>query len=125
MSSPVDYLYTPTHEWIKQEGDILTIGITRFAVDELSDVTFIELPAVGRKVAEGASFGEIESVKTTSELYAPVEGEVVAVNEDVKKEPSLINDDPYTKGWLIKLKSSAKPQGLMTAAEYDKEHNIT
>ena len=125
MPSPADYLYTQTHEWMKKEGDILTIGITRFAVDELSDVTFVDLPAIGRKVAAGGTFGEIESVKATSELYAPVEGEIIAVNDELKKDPSLMNEDPYTKGWLVKLKTTVEPHGFMTAQQYDKVHNIT
>lgn len=124
MPSPADYLYTQTHEWMKKEGDILTVGITRFAVDELSDVTFVDLPALGRKVVAGASFGEIESVKATSELYAPVDGEITAVNEDLKKDPSLVNQDPYTRGWIVKLKTSVEPHGFMTAQQYDKVHNI-
>ena len=124
MPSPADYLYTQTHEWMKKEGDILTIGITRFAVDELSDVTFVDLPAVGRKVSAGGTFGEIESVKATSELYAPVEGEIIAVNDELKKDPSLVNQDPYTKGWLVKLKTTVEPHGFMTAQQYDKVHNI-
>ncbi len=124
MPSPADYLYTQTHEWIKKDGDILTVGITRFAVDELSDVTFVELPAIGRKVSAGSSFGEIESVKATSELYAPVDGQITAINEDLKKDPSLVNQDPYTKGWMVKIKSDSPLHGFMTAEQYDKLHNI-
>ncbi len=125
MPSPSDYLYTQTHEWMKKDGDVLTVGITRFAVDELSDVTFVALPEIGRKVAAGGTFGEIESVKTTSELYAPVAGEIIAVNDALKKDPSLVNEDPYIKGWLVKLKTTVEPQGFMTAQQYDKVHNIT
>ncbi len=124
MPSPAEYLYTQTHEWMKKEGDILTIGITRFAVDELSDVTFVDLPVIGRKVDSGGTFGEIESVKATSELYAPVAGEIVAVNDELKKNPSLVNEDPYGKGWLVKLKTTVEPHGHMTAQQYDKVHNI-
>ncbi len=124
MPSPADYLYTQTHEWMKKEGDILIIGITRFAVDELSDVTFVDLPEVGRKVAAGGTFGEIESVKAISELYAPVAGEIAAVNDALKKDPSLVNQDPFSKGWLVKLKTTAEPHGFMTAAQYDQVHNI-
>jgi glycine cleavage system H protein len=96
--------YTPTHEWVHLEGDVATIGISRFAVEQLTDLILIDLPKVGRRVEVGKSFGEIESVKAVSDLYAPVGGEVIAVNADVANDVQILAQDPYTKGWLIKIK---------------------
>jgi glycine cleavage system H protein len=96
--------YAPTHEWVQLEGDIATIGITRFAVDQLTDLIMIELPAVGTKVSAGKAFGEIESVKAVSDLYAPMGGTVTAVNAAVAANVQLLADDPYDAGWLIKVK---------------------
>ncbi|MEI7766336.1 MAG: glycine cleavage system protein GcvH [Phycisphaerae bacterium] len=120
MSSPSDRLYLPSHEWHLISGDVVTVGISQFAVDELTDVTFVELPAVGKKVTAGKAFGEIESVKATSELYCGISGEVVEVNQAVKDDPSLVNRDCYGKGWLIKLKApAADVSGLLQGATYD------
>ncbi|MCL5769760.1 MAG: glycine cleavage system protein GcvH [Planctomycetes bacterium] len=119
MEAPPDRFYTPTHEWIKPDGDAALVGITRFAVDELTDVTYVELPAPGASLTAGKPFGEIESVKTAGELYAPVSGEVIEANEAVKKDPSLINQDPYGKAWLIRIKTGPNDySGLMTAQQY-------
>ncbi|MGE3818522.1 MAG: glycine cleavage system protein GcvH [Isosphaeraceae bacterium] len=96
--------YTPTHEWISVEGDVATVGISRFAVDQLTDLIMIDLPDVGAKVKAGKSFGEIESVKAVSDLYAPVTGEIVEVNPAVKSNVMALADDPYANGWLIKVK---------------------
>src|SRR6516165_5863298 len=96
--------YAPTHEWVQLEGDIATIGITRFAVDQLTDLIMIELPAVGTKVSAGKSFGEIESVKAVSDLYAPLAGVVVEVNPVVTADVQVLAEDPFGKGWLIKLR---------------------
>ncbi len=101
---PKSLRYTATHEWVHQDGDLATVGISRFAVDQLTDLITIDLPAVGSKVSAGKSFGEIESVKAVSDLYAPVSGEVVAVNEAVTGDVLVLNEDPYEKGWLIKVK---------------------
>src|SRR5215467_13651857 len=105
MPAPADRRYTSTHEWHKQDGDIVTIGITRHAVDELTDVTFVDLPQVGKKVSAGGRFGEIESVKATAELNMAVAGEVVEINTSLKDDPSQVNADPYGKGWMIKVKA--------------------
>jgi glycine cleavage system H protein len=96
--------YAPTHEWALLEGNIATVGISKFAVDQLTDLIMIELPAPGTRVAVGKSFGEIESVKAVSDLYAPVAGEVVEVNTQVTGNVALLAEDPYDKGWLIKIK---------------------
>jgi glycine cleavage system H protein len=113
--------YAKTHEWVSLAGDTATVGITRFAVDQLTDVTYLELPKVGKVLAAGDEFGVIESVKSTSPLYAPVAGEVVEVNTAAAADTGLINADPYEKGWLLKLKvaPNASLDHLLGKAEYD------
>lgn len=101
---PTTLRFTATHEWVHLEGDVATLGISRFAVDQLTDLIVIELPKVGAKLTQGKPFGEVESVKAVSDLYAPVSGEVVAVNDAVAGDVQLLAEDPYTKGWLIKVK---------------------
>ncbi len=96
--------YAPTHEWVQLSGDVATIGITKFAVDQLTDLIMIELPAVGTRITRGKAFGEIESVKAVSDLYAPLAGSVIEVNADVAGNVQILADDPYDKGWLIKVK---------------------
>ena len=117
---PEGLRYTKEHEWAKKDGDLVVVGITDFAQGELGDVVFVELPAVGRKVTVGESFGTIEAVKTVSELYAPMAGEVVAVNGDIAGEPGVVNASPYDKGWMIKLRPSAPAEfdALLDAAAY-------
>jgi len=123
MAAPADRRYTSTHEWHKQEGDVVTIGITRHAVDELTDITYVDLPAVGKRVEAGKRFGEIESVKATAELNTAVTGEVVEINGALKDDPSLVNADPYGKGWMIKVKAAgANLGGLITAEQYSAQH---
>jgi glycine cleavage system H protein len=101
---PKTLKYSPTHEWMHVAGDIATIGISRFAVDQLTDLIMLDLPAVGTKLVSGKSFGEVESVKAVSDLYAPVGGEVVEVNAEVTQNVQLLAEDPYEKGWLIKVR---------------------
>jgi glycine cleavage system H protein len=96
--------FAPTHEWVYVEDNVATVGISKFAVDQLTDLIMIELPAVGTRVAPGKSFGEIESVKAVSDLYAPLGGEVIAVNGAITNNVQLLAEDPYDKGWLIKIK---------------------
>lgn len=115
---PKELLYTKSHEWARIEGGEAVIGITHFAQEQLGDLTFVELPAVGDTVQAGAEMGSVESVKAASELYAPVSGEVVAVNEELASAPELVNQDPYGKGWMIRVKLAGKPQGLIGADEY-------
>ena len=123
MPAPSDRRYSNSHEWHKQDGDVVTIGITQFAVDELTDITYVDLPQKGKQLTAGKTFGEIESVKATSELYAAVSGEVVEANAALKDDPSLVNQDPYGNGWMIKVKApGAKLEGLMTAEEYNAKH---
>jgi glycine cleavage system H protein len=125
MPSPSDRRYTESHEWIKTDGDQLIVGVTQFAVNALSDVTYAALPAVGKTFGAGDVFGEVESVKATSELYLPVAGTVTAVNTAVANDPALLNTDPYEAGWLVKIKPTAADlSGLMEAAEYDAKHPV-
>ena len=115
--------YAKSHEWASVAGDVCTVGITQYAVDQLTDVTHLQLPKVGAKVTAGNSFGEIESVKAVFDLYAPVSGEVVEVNAAVEKDPGIINADPYGKGWMIRIKMSpgASPGHLMTYDQYQQQ----
>src|SRR5688500_16216105 len=123
MSAPSDRKYLPTHEWHRIEGDTATIGITQFAADELTDVTFVSLPKVGTTLSANARFGEIESVKATSDLYTGVAGTVTEVNEALNGDPSLVNSDPYNRGWMIKLKlaNPADADALLGVEEYLKK----
>ena len=120
---PKTLRFTPTHEWVLLVGDVATVGISRFAVDQLSDLILIELPEVGKKVAVGKSFGEVESVKSVSDLYAPVSGEVVEVNQAVKDDVMTLSKDPYALGWLIKVKidPSAPTAELLDHDAYDRK----
>lgn len=108
MAVPNDRRYSQTHEWFKAEGDTVTIGITQFAADELTDITFVDLPAVGDQVEGGSHFGEVESVKATSELYTAVSGEVIEINRRLADEPGLVNSDPLGAGWMLKIRCSDK-----------------
>ncbi len=120
--NPPELKYTKEHEWARIEGNVATIGVTHFAQDSLGDVVYIDVPAAGAEVKQFAKFGEIESVKAVSDLFAPLGGRVAAVNEEAKKTPELVNKDPYGKGWLIKLELSDQSQfkHLMDAAAYTK-----
>lgn len=104
MDVPAGLRYSDDHEWLRADGSDGTVGITRYAADELGDVVFVELPHVGRVLTRGETFGVIESVKTASDLYAPVAGEVVAVNDALAGAPELINSDPYADGWIVRLR---------------------
>ncbi len=117
---PADRRYTKDHEWARREGDLVRVGITSFAVEQLGDVTLVDLPSKGTKVKAGGHFGDIESVKAVSELFAPASGEVVEVNATLEKNPELVNESPYDKGFMIvlKLESSAELDKLFDAAAY-------
>ena len=119
MSVPGDLQYTKSHEWVRVEGDVATVGITDHAQDELGDVVFVELPEKGTSFSAGDSFGTVESVKAVSDLYAPVGGEVVEVNETLNDSPELINEEPYGGGWMIRLRISEDGE-LLSAEEYEK-----
>lgn len=123
-SPPSDRRYAESHEWHKPEGDTVTVGITQFAVDELTDITFVEyIKNVGEVVKKGEAFAEVESVKATSEIYAGIDGEVVEVNEALADEPSKLNDDPFNEAWLVKIKPTTQGQldELMDAETYEKQ----
>lgn len=104
MNVPEDLRYTPDHEWVRLDGDEGVVGITAYAADELGDIVFVELPAAGTRLSAGASFGAIESVKTASDLFAPLAGEVLAVNDALSAQPELINTDPYGDGWMLRVR---------------------
>ncbi len=122
MSVPADRKYLETHEWHKLDGDVVTIGITQFAADELTDITYVQLPAVGTKVSAGKAFGEIESVKATAELMCGVDGEVVEINAALNDNPGLVNQDPFDAGWMIKVKVSdpESVEKLLPGEQYEK-----
>jgi glycine cleavage system H protein len=106
MASPADLKYLKSHEWHAADGNIVTLGISRFAIDELTDVTYVSLPRVGTKVSRGDSIGEVESVKATSDIYTGVSGTITAVNDAVTKDPAILNRDPFDAGWLVKIEMS-------------------
>lgn len=119
--APSDRRYTKEHEWIKIEGDIATIGITAFAQNELGDVTYVEVPQVGQQLAPGQAFGVVESVKAVSDIYAPVGGEVLEVNDTLADEPEKVNASPYDEAWMIKLRVAdpGNSSDLLSAEEYE------
>ncbi len=119
MAVPQELQYTKTHEWVRVEDGVATIGITEHAQDELGDVVFVELPEQGATLAAGDSFGAVESVKAVSDLYAPVGGEVVEVNGSLEDSPEKINEDPYGEGWILKLQTSDETD-LLSAEDYEK-----
>ncbi|MCG8397104.1 glycine cleavage system protein GcvH [Bacillus atrophaeus] len=121
MSTPKDLRYSEEHEWVKVEGEKVRIGITHFAQSELGDIVFVELPEVGAEIKADEPFGSVESVKTVSELYAPINGKVVEVNEDLDDSPEFVNESPYEKAWMIVVEPSDASQieSLMTSEQYD------
>ncbi|MCP3028240.1 glycine cleavage system protein GcvH [Halobacillus sp. A5] len=120
MSLPNEFLYSEEHEWVKKEGEKVRVGITDFAQSELGDIVFVELPEEGDKVEADEPFGSVESVKTVSELYAPVSGKVVEVNEELEDSPEFVNESPYEKAWMIVVEpsDSSELDELMSADEY-------
>ena len=118
MSIPQDLLYTKSHEWVRVEGDSVVIGITHYAQDQLGEVVFVELPAVGDTVETGEEMGTLESVKAVSEMLAPLSGEVTEVNEALEDNPNLINQSPFGDGWLVKITGSVEGLGMMDASGY-------
>ncbi len=115
---PDTLLYTSSHEWLRLEGDSAVVGITHFAQEQLGDLTFVELPAVGTALRQGQEMGTVESVKAASEIYAPASGTVSAVNSALEDNPGLVNQDPYGEGWLVKLDLDGAPDNLLSAAQY-------
>lgn len=121
MSIPKELRYSKEHEWVKVDGDKVMIGISHFAQSELGDIVFVELPEVGDEITANESFGSVESVKTVSELYAPISGKVVEVNEDLEDSPEFVNESPYEKAWMIVVEPTDRDQidDLLTAEQYE------
>ena len=121
MKFPANLRYTKDHEWVKLEGDSATVGITDFAQKELGDIVYVEVETIGKKLNAGDVFGTVEAVKTVSDLYLPVSGAITELNPQLSKSPELVNDDPYDKGWMIKMKidNPADVEKLLDAAAYE------
>ncbi|KHE94119.1 MAG: glycine cleavage system protein GcvH [Candidatus Scalindua rubra] len=122
MGNPIDRKYTKEHEWIKIDGDIAIVGITDFAQDQLTDVVFVELPEVGKQVDQNGNLCVVESVKSVSDIFSPISGEIVEVNRTLEDSPVLINNEPFEGGWIVKLKVNNETEldQLMTSEEYNK-----
>lgn len=120
MNLPEELLYSEEHEWVKKEGNKVRVGITEFAQDELGDIVFVELPEVGDTLTADEPFGSVESVKTVSELYAPISGKVVETNEELEDSPELVNESPYEKAWMVVLEVADESEldNLLSAAKY-------
>jgi glycine cleavage system H protein len=118
---PAELRYTKEHEWVAIDGDLATVGITQYAADQLGDIVFVELPEVGRSLEQFATFGVVESVKAVSDLFAPLAGEVVAVNAALTGTPELVNSEPFAGGWMVKVRLADPAQGgtLLDAAAYE------
>ncbi|MBD8071610.1 glycine cleavage system protein GcvH [Bacillus sp. PS06] len=125
MNIPKELRYSEEHEWVKVEGDKVRIGITDFAQSELGDIVFVELPEVGDEIEANEPFGSVESVKTVSELYAPISGKIVEINGDLDDSPEFVNESPYEKAWMIVIEPSDAGQieKLMTAEQYEEKVN--
>ena len=121
MNVPGDLLYTKDHEWVNVDGDVATIGITDFAQGELGDIVFVEFPDLNSTVEKGKSAGTIEAVKTVADLYMPISGTVIAVNENLDNNPEAVNDTPYSDGWMVKIEIANQDEisDLLTATAYD------
>jgi glycine cleavage system H protein len=126
MPDPKDCRFTESHEWFHLDGDVVTLGITQYAADELTDITYVEMRPPGTAVQAGDSLGEVESVKTTSDVYAAVPGEIIEINEALADDPGLINSDPYAGGWLARIRTSdpSPLEALMDQATYDQKHPV-
>ena len=126
MPSPTDRRYSESHEWFQLDGAVVTIGLTKFAVDELTDITYVEMKDAGTTVNVGDVVGEVESVKATSDVYAAIPGEIVETNAALSDDPSLINTDPYDAGWLVKIRTTdpSALDALMDQPTYDQKHPV-
>lgn len=119
MARPENLLYSKTHEWVRVDGAVATVGITDYAQEQLGDVVMVDLPAVGKTVTAGQEMGTVESVKAVSEVFSPISGEVVEVNGELEAHPELVNQDPFGAGWLVKIKVIETPANLMDAQAYE------
>lgn len=125
MASPTDCLYTDSHEWFRKDGDIVTVGITQYATNELTDITYVEMKSPGTTINAGDTLGEVESVKTTSDVYSAFSGEIVEINEAAAGDPSILNQDPYEAGWLVKIRCEGDAQpDLLDPAAYDSKYPL-
>lgn len=126
MTDKANFRYSESHEWFYAEGNIITIGLTQYAVNELTDVTYVEMKELHEHVTNGESIGEVESVKTTSEIFTCLDGEIVEINNHVIENPSIINNDPYGNGWLIKIKAKdiTPLNNLLNFEDYDKQYPL-
>jgi glycine cleavage system H protein len=119
MNFPQELKYTKDHEWIKIDGDVATVGITEFAQSELGDIVYVEVETVGESIEAGEVFGTVEAVKTVSDLFMPVRGEILEFNDELESSPELVNESPYESGWMIKIKIDGDlPEDLLNAEEY-------
>ena len=118
MEIPETLLYTKDHEWVRVEGNIAVIGITDFAQSELGDIVYVDIPTLGQKVAFGEVFGTVEAVKTVSDLFMPVTGNVAEINPSLEASPEKVNEDPYGEGWMIRVELEGEVKGLLNASEY-------
>ena len=121
MNIPADLLFTKDHEWVKIDGDIATVGITDFAQGELGDIVYVEIETEGESIDAGEVFGTVEAVKTVSDLFMPVSGEIIEVNTGLESSPEVVNSDPYGKGWMIKIKVSDQGDALISSEDYAAE----
>ena len=126
MADPSAFRYTDSHEWFAVDDGVVTVGITQYAANELTDITYVEMKPPGTSVTEGETLGEVESVKTTSDVYAAVGGEVIEVNDAVTADPSLLNSDPYGAGWLVKIRAAdtSPLEKLLDHATYNEKHPV-
>ena len=126
MSTPTDCVFSESHEWYRIEGDLVTVGITQYAANELTDITYVEMQPPGTTIEAGGSVGEVESVKTTSDIFCPFAGEITEVNEATSGDPATLNRDPYQEGWLVRLKvSDLSPRdGLLDLSTYDERYPV-
>ena len=121
MNVPVNLKYTKDHEWISIEGDVATVGITDFAQGELGDIVYVEIEKIGENFSKEEVFGTVEAVKTVSDLFMPLTGEIIDINEELNEKPELVNEDPYGQGWMIKIKvNSSEISDLLNSDEYKK-----
>jgi glycine cleavage system H protein len=122
LAQPADLLYSKEHEWVKVDGDVATVGITDYAQNSLGDIVYVELPKVGAQVSQMGSVGVVESVKAVSDLFTPVGGEIVEVNAQLENDPALVNREPFSGGWMFKIRltDGAQTNGLLSPNDYDK-----
>lgn len=123
MNIPSDLKYTADHEWVRIEGDVATIGITEYAQGELGDIVYVEIETEGEQLDKGEVFGTVEAVKTVSDLFMPLKGEVIEINDKIESEPELVNSDPHGEGWMIKIRVAdlSELEGLLSAEDYQAE----